>query len=136
MKVGEVCIREVEVIAPTRSSATAARQLREKAVGTLVVVDELGRPLGIVTDRDLMARCISDLHDPRRTTVGAVMSGPVAWIHEEAPVEAALEEMARLRIRRLVVVDARERLPMLALDDLCAASSTPPGARQEACATM
>ena len=57
------------------------------------------------------------------------MSGPVAWVHEDAPVEAALEEMARLRVRRLAVVDERERLVgLLALDDvLCrvlAADST------------
>jgi CBS domain-containing protein len=47
------------------------------------------------------------------------MSGPVAWIHQDAPVEAALEEMARLRVRRLAVVDERERLVgLLALDDV------------------
>jgi CBS domain-containing protein len=121
MKVGELCVRNVEVSAPGDGAVAAARHMKEAQVGTLVVVDELGRPLGIVTDRDLMVRCIAEERDPRRTTVGALMSGPVAWVHEETSLEDALEEMARLRVRRFAVVDARERLVgLLALDDaLC-----------------
>jgi CBS domain-containing protein len=47
------------------------------------------------------------------------MSGPVAGIHEGASAAAALDEMGRLRVRRLAVVDERERLVgLLALDDL------------------
>jgi CBS domain-containing protein len=97
--------------------------MADRAVGTRVDVDELGRPLGIVTDRDLMVRCLAGGRDPKRARVGRVLCGPVAWIHEQASVEAALEEMARLRVRRLAVVDERERLVgLLALDDvLCRA---------------
>lgn len=117
--VGQLCVRKVETIAPGALARDAARQMAERVVGTLVVVDELGRPLGIVTDRDLMVRCIAGGADPKRARVGRVMSGPVAWVHQDAPVEAALEEMARLRVRRLAVVDERERLVgLLALDDV------------------
>jgi CBS domain-containing protein len=117
--VGDLCVRKVETAAPRQLAREAARRMAERAVGTLVVVDELGRPLGIVTDRDLMVRCIAEPADLKRTRVGRVMSGPVAWIHQDAPAEAALEEMARLRVRRLAVVDERERLVgLLALDDL------------------
>ena len=119
MKVGELCVRKVEVSSPRDGALQAARKMAEAQVGTLVVVDELGRPLGIVTDRDLMVRCIAEERDPRRTSVGDVMSGPVAWVHEDTSLEDALEEMARLRVRRFAVVDARERLVgLLALDDV------------------
>lgn len=112
-----------------QSARDAARRMAERAVGTLVVVDEIGRPLGIVTDRDLMVRCLAEAADPKRTRVGQVMSGPVAWIHQDAPVEAALEEMARLRVRRLAVVDGRERLVgLLALDDLLCRELAPASA--------
>ncbi len=121
MQVAELCVRQVEVASPKETAAEAARRMRERGVGTLVVVDELSRPLGIVTDRDLMARCIADRNDPGRTPVDRVMSGPVAWVHEVSEVEDALDEMARLRVRRLAVVDARERLVgLLALDDVLA----------------
>jgi CBS domain-containing protein len=131
MKVSELCVRKLEVAAPGQPIAEAARRMEERAVGTLVVVDALQRPLGIVTDRDLMSRCIVQGQDPRRTALECVMSGPAAWIHEDASVDAAVEEMARLRVRRLAVVDGRERLVgILALDDvLCLAfgASTPLG---------
>lgn len=119
MKVGELCVRKVEVASPRDSAAAAARHMAESQVGTLIVVDEVGRPLGILTDRDLMVRCIAERRDPERTTVGRLMSGPVAWVHEDTNQDDALEEMARLRVRRFAVVDARERLVgLLALDDL------------------
>jgi CBS domain-containing protein len=112
-------VREVETIAPNAGVRDAAQHMAERAVGTLVVVDELSRPLGIVTDRDLMVRCIASPTDARRTGVSEIMSNPVAWIHEDASAQHALDEMARLRVRRLAVVDERDRLVgMLALDDL------------------
>jgi CBS domain-containing protein len=121
VRVGELCVRKVEVVSPQAGVLEAARQMRDAQVGTLVVVDELMRPLGILTDRDLAVRCIAEERDARRTNVGAVMSGPVAWVHEDTALEDAVAEMARLRVRRFAVVDARERLVgLLALDDaLC-----------------
>jgi CBS domain-containing protein len=119
VKVSDLCVRTVLAAAPEQPVEDLARRMEEAAVGTVVVVDGLQRPLGIVTDRDLMARCIAVRRDARRTPVEQVMSGPVAWIHEGASVEEALEEMARLRVRRLAVVDDRERLAgMIALDDV------------------
>jgi CBS domain-containing protein len=119
VKVGELCVRKVETAPPAESALAAARHMAEAAVGTLVVVDDLGRPLGIVTDRDLAVRCIAEGRDPRRTLLGALMSGPVAWTHEDTSLEDAVAEMARLRVRRVAVVDGRERLVgLLALDDL------------------
>lgn len=121
MKVVEICTRQVAVAAPRETVLAAARRMSERGVGTLVVVDELQRPLGIVTDRDLALRCTARPRDPRRTRLYQVMSSPVVWVREEAAVEDALDEMVRLRMRRLVVVDARDRLVgLVSLDDaLC-----------------
>jgi len=110
--------RKVEVASPRDLVADAARRMAERGVGTLVVVDELRRPLGIVTDRDLVKRCIARPRDPGRTELAAVMSGPVVWVREDASIESVLEEMARLRIRRLAVVDPKDRLTgLVSLDD-------------------
>ena len=68
-----------------------------------------------------MARCVAVGRDPRRTRIGRVMSAPVIWVREDAPLEQALDEMARLQVRRLPVVDARDRLVgIVALDDALA----------------
>jgi len=118
-RAGDLCVREVATVGPQGLARDAALRMAEEALGTLVVVDEVRRPLGILTDRDLVVRCIAEGTDARRARVERLMSGPVAWVHEEAPLSKALEEMARLRVRRLVVVDERERLAgVLALDDL------------------
>lgn len=118
MRVLDLCTRKVEVASPGDRVADAARRMAERGVGTLVVVDELQRPLGIVTDRDLVKRCLARPRDPRRTKLAAVMSGPVVWVREDASLESALEEMARLRIRRLAVVDPKDRLAgLISLDD-------------------
>lgn len=119
MKAGDLCVREVRTAKPRDRVLEAARAMERQGVGTLVVVDAVDRPLGILTDRDVALRCVLGARHPERTHVEDVMSGPVAWVHESAALEAALAEMARLRVRRLAVIDERERLVgVLALDDV------------------
>lgn len=117
--VAELSTKAVEVAEPGETVQNAARQMARREIGTLVVVDDLRRPLGIVTDRDLTVRCLAEGRDGRRTRLEQVMSNPVVWIHETAEVSKALDEMTRLRVRRLPVIDDGQRLVgILALDDL------------------
>jgi CBS domain-containing protein len=117
--VGEVCALEVAMAAPGDLADAAARRMREVRLGTLVVVDANHRPLGIVTDRDLATRCVGERRDAARTRLADVMSNPVAWIHSGSSVSAALDEMARLGVRRLAVIDDRDRIVgVVALDDV------------------
>ena len=112
-------MRGVQVAEPRESARDAARRMSECAVGTLVVVDALRRPLGILTDRDVVVRCVAGGLEPARTEVAKIMSGPAAWVREGATLDEALDEMARLRVRRLPVVDEHDRLVgILALDDV------------------
>jgi signal-transduction protein with cAMP-binding, CBS, and nucleotidyltransferase domain len=121
--VTELCALELATAEPGDCADAAARRMRDAGVGTLVVVDANDRPLGIVTDRDLATRCVADRRDPSRTTLADLMTNPVAWIHAGATVAAALDEMTRLGVRRLAVIDDRERLVgVLALDDVFRAS--------------
>jgi CBS domain-containing protein len=126
MKNSELCVREVQVAPPEASVRSAAQRMGESEVGSLVVVDALRRPLGIVTDRDLVVRCIAPGRDPERTRLRNVMSGPPAWVRENGAAEEAIDEMARLKVRRLPVVDDHDRLVgILALDDIVLAELAP-----------
>ena len=126
MRVEEICTRDVAVAPPEQSVEEASRRMRDDALGTLIVVDALQRPLGIVTDRDVATRCVAEGRDPKRTPLDRMMSGPAAWIRVGAAVDEALEEMARLRVRRLAVVDDRDRLfGILSLDDVLTARIEP-----------
>ena len=119
LRVKDVKVRSVMTASPDERALDAARRLSDKQLGTLVVVDATGRPLGILTDRDLMERCVVQGRNARRVRVGDVMSGPVIWVRDDDPLDDALERMARLSVRRLPVIDGRQRLiGILALDDV------------------
>ena len=76
MKNSDLCVREVLVAPPATFVWSAAQRMGESAVGSLVVVDALRRPLGIVTDRDLVVRCLAPGKNPERTRLKDVMNGP------------------------------------------------------------
>ncbi len=119
MSVGRICVRSVVVAEPDESVREAARRMRSEEVGTLVVLDSDDRPEGILTDRDVVVRCVAEYEDPDAMPVSVAMTGPARTISEEAPIEDALSLMAAGGTRRLAVTDDEERLVgMLALDDV------------------
>jgi len=79
-----------------------ARKMGVDKVGFLPVLNE-SKLVGVVTDRDLVVRCIGEGRSPLWTKASDVMSGPAHWIYEDARVEDAAQEMIRKKVRRLVV---------------------------------
>lgn len=119
MSCGAVCVRSVQVASPGETVLAASRRMAAAGVGTLVVLDEERRPVGIVTDRDVLVRCVAAEGDPAAMTLAAVMSAPVKHVYEGTSLEEALAAMAGAHARRLVVLDGQERLAgILALDEV------------------
>jgi signal-transduction protein with cAMP-binding, CBS, and nucleotidyltransferase domain len=119
MSVGRICARTVHVAGPGESAREAARRMVKERVGTLVVLGGDQRPMGFVTDRDLMFRCVAEGRDPAKTPLEMVMSTPVVTVPEELPIEDALVRMAEAGVRRLAVLDRAGCLAgVLALDDV------------------
>lgn len=119
MSVGKICTRVVHTAELHESIRTAAGRMDRNGVGTLVVVDEAKRPLGVLTDRDVAVRCVARKLDPDATPVSDVMSMPVSSVPEDTSIESALRVMAGSRTRRSVVVDRHGALVgLLALDDV------------------
>lgn len=117
----EVATAIVAVVEPENSALTAAQLMRKHHVGSLVVVDatEQTRPVGIVTDRDLVLAVMAEGLDPALFTVGDIMTVDLVCARPETDVMAAVELMRRHRLRRLVVRDENERLVGLAaMEDL------------------
>lgn len=99
--------------------STAAGLMDREGVGTVVVMDEESRPVGILTDRDVALRCVGRGLDPEVTEVADVMTSPVETVSEDTPIEDAVSWMGERGTRRLVVVDERDRLAgIVALDDV------------------
>ena len=110
MSIGRICSRATHLADLEESAQAAADRMQDQNVGTLVVVDPDRKPIGILTDRDLAVRVVAPALDARTTTVGQVMTSHPQWVREETPIEDAVATMRSLGIRRLPVVDGRERL--------------------------
>lgn len=119
MSIGRICSREVQLAEPHESAAIAAMRMSNQNVGTLVVTDEQNKPIGIVTDRDLVARVMAAGKEPHGCTVGELMTRSPKSVREEAPIEEVLVQMCGLGLRRMIVVDADGRLTgIVSLDDI------------------
>ncbi|MFW5418590.1 CBS domain-containing protein [Nocardiopsis sp. CNT-189] len=100
-------------IPATETLDRAAQMMREFDVGALPVSDPGSsddRMCGIITDRDIVVRCVAAGHDPARVTAGELCQGTPRWISSDADVGAVLSEMEGHKIRRLPVIDADKRL--------------------------
>lgn len=93
---------------PELTIAEAARRMQAYGVGSVVVVDGDGRPVGIVTDRDLRAKVVAG-GVPSGEAVARIMSAPLETVSPETPAIEALLTMLRLNIHHLPVVDAPAR---------------------------
>lgn len=93
------------VAAPDTSARYAARMMHESHIGSLVVIDDKKRPIGVVTDRDLALHVLANELDPEGTTVGDCMSAPSITLERSASLSAAARTMRRHGVRRLPIVD-------------------------------
>jgi signal-transduction protein with cAMP-binding, CBS, and nucleotidyltransferase domain len=116
MKVEEIMIREVVQSSPENSITEAAKLMREKAVGCLVITAD-GAIKGLITDRDLLG-CIAAGHNPRECKISAHMSRPVAVIKPEEEHLTAADVMRRRRIKRLPIAKQGKLLGIVSLSDL------------------
>jgi CBS domain-containing protein len=90
-----------------------------RKVGALVVTDEAGKPLGVLTDRDIVVRVVAPGRDPAKVQVGSVIRRNPTVIREDQGILDATKSLSRRGVRRLPVVDAKGKLVgILALDDL------------------
>ncbi len=119
MTVGRICTREVHLASPDESVREAAWRMAREDVGSLVVLDAEGRPMGILTDRDIATRTVAGGHDPAKTSVERTMTREPRTVREDTPIEVAVRMMREHGYRRLPVLDAKGRLVgVLSLSDV------------------
>lgn len=109
MKIHEVMTPDAISAHPETTLMAAAEMMRLLNVDTLPVV-EGERVIGLVTDRDIVVRGLALGFDPRATPIVRVMARHVPGCEPQEDVQEVAERMRRLRVRRLFVLDAQERL--------------------------
>ena len=95
----------------------AAQLMREEGVGALPIVGSDGRFEGIITDRDIIVKCIAAGHDPSRVTAGDLSSGLYS-VSPETTVKKALDLMEKHQVKRLPVIKDNRMVGMISEADL------------------
>jgi CBS domain-containing protein len=118
MPIEKLIQRPLRTLPPDANCVEAAALLRDANVGA-IVVEEGGRPLGVVTDRDIAVRVVAQGLEPGKTKVRDVMSGHPVYLSGERSLDQLIAAMRDLAIRRVPIVDADGKLKgLVSLDDL------------------
>ncbi len=118
MKVRDVMTSQVIRIGAEEPVSVAARTLAHYNIGALPVCGKDGKLCGVVTDRDLVTRCVATDRSPAQTRVRDVMTGNVISASPDMDTSAAAHLMGRQQIRRLPVVENGCVCGMVSLGDL------------------
>lgn len=118
MQIRELMSTSVVSITPEESAALAARLLTRHNLGMLPVCGQDGRLVGVVTDRDIVTRCLAAGQDPSRVPVEDIMTRELETLAPQEEAEQALERMSGCQIRRIPVVEEGKVVGVLSLADL------------------
>ncbi|HXV04760.1 MAG TPA: CBS domain-containing protein [Solirubrobacterales bacterium] len=117
MQLGEIMTAGVVTAVPEASAVSVARQMRDRRVGSVVLVDPAGAPVAMVTDRDIAVRAFAEKEDPE-SPVERYASRPLIYGEPAMGLDEAAALMVQHRVRRLPVVDEGELVGIVTLDDI------------------
>lgn len=118
MKVSDLMSTNVVTIPPDLSVSDAARTMERSDIGLVPVCGSDGRVQGVLTDRDIITRCIAARIDPKQTKVQDLMTRGVISVSPDEDVKTAADIMSGEQVRRLPVVEHERIVGMLSLADL------------------
>lgn len=112
MTTGAECVGENETL------EVAAQKMRDLDVGVLPICGEDNRLKGVITDRDIVVKCLAEGGDPRNTKAGSLAEGKPVTIGADDSVEEAIQTMQAHKVRRLPVIDGHDLVGMVAQADI------------------
>ena len=107
-----------ECVGENESLVDAARKMRDLDVGSLPICDEDNRLKGMLTDRDIVVKCLAEVGDPSSAKAGDFAEGKPVTIGADDPVEEILRTMTQYKVRRLPVIDGQECVGILSQADI------------------
>ncbi len=117
MQLGEIMTPGVVTAAPEASVVSVAEDMRDRRVGSVVIVDPAGSPVAMITDRDVAVRVFAEGVDPG-AAVGGHASRPLICGEPAMELDEAAALMVQHRVRRLPVVDGEALVGIVTLDDI------------------
>ena len=101
----DVMTQDPACCSPNATLDEVAKLMIENDCGEIPVVDASDRPIGVITDRDIVCRAVAEGKNPAAHTVESVMSQPVITVRADAAIDDVLKTMERHKIRRVPVID-------------------------------
>jgi len=117
IRVEEVMVKTVVTVDTNKSAKDAADIMNRFEIGSLIVVKK-DKAIGIVTERDLLKRVVSEDRDPKKTKVGDIMSKPLIVVEPATELEEAARLMFKMKIKKLPIVEQGKLLGLVTLTDL------------------
>ena len=119
MPLMEYCTKHVITALGNQTVSDVTKQMRDKNVGSIVVVDSDKKPLGMVTDRDIAVKVVAEGKDAKSTLLKEIMSKQAFVLRQDQGIFETTKMMSEKGIRRLPVVDRGGKLAgIICLDDL------------------
>ncbi|HEX6844349.1 MAG TPA: CBS domain-containing protein [Actinomycetota bacterium] len=117
--VRHVMATDLKTATPDMGPADAAGLMASHGIGAVPLVDERHRPVGVVTDRDLVVRVLAARTDPTGVRLEEIATRrSLSTISPDAPVSTARDQMAADKVKRLLVVKDEELVGIVSLGDL------------------
>jgi len=114
----EIMTGSAECVGENETLEEAARKMKQLDVGSLPICGEDNRLKGMVTDRDIVIKCLAEGKDPKDTKAGELGQGKPVTIGADDSVEEAIRTMQEHKVRRLPVIDGHELIGMLSQGDI------------------
>lgn len=118
LKVENVMVADVVTVQAEATVREAVELMNKNEIGCLVVIDEEEKPVGIITERDLLKRVLAKRKDPVRTKVKDIMSKPLVTGTPHMDIEATVRLMFKHKIKKLPVVENGRLVGLVTLTDL------------------
>jgi CBS domain-containing protein len=116
--VREIMTPGAECVGENETLEAAARKMKDLDVGALPICGEHERLVGVVTDRDIVVRCLAIGTDPRQVTAGQLAEGKPVTVGADDSVEEAVRTMTDHQVRRLPVIDGHDLVGMVSQADI------------------
>jgi len=117
LKVEDVMVEDVISVPEKATVKEAARLMNQHEIGCLIVVKN-GKPVGIVTETDMVKRVILKPLDPEKTEVRKIMSGPLVVVNPQTSLEEASKIMRKQKIKKLPVIERGRLVGLVTTTDI------------------
>mgnify|MGYP001083722755 CR=1 FL=1 len=117
LKVEDIMVEEVITVEVDAPVTRAVKLMNKHEIGCLIVTKSR-KPIGILTERDLLKRVLAESRDPKKTRVGEIMSAPLMFVDPHMDVEDVVKFMLKMEIKKLPIVKKGKLVGLVTLTDL------------------